>query len=171
MAVFLQPKAWTEGSALGLSRKAKETAETGQSKEEGFATKGTVTVRCPIWMVLLHLTLIYMQSPENTKSDLVNILAGSKVVPEAGRRWALRNKPKNATKQIAQKEAYLLLFKLRRDRIPSSNEIVIGSRGLGGTPRVLWMPRITEVTTQLSDKGLGIPYHGVVDHQNQDRSR
>ena len=61
---------------LGLSRNACETAETGQSKEEGLATRGTVTVRCPIWIVLLHLTVIYIQSPENTKSDRVNILLG-----------------------------------------------------------------------------------------------
>ena len=113
-----------------------------------------VTVRCPIWIVLLHRTVIYKQEPVSLKSALVNIRLGSKTCIESGNRWAFLNNPKKDTRQIAQNEACLLHAKFKRERMRYKRGIVIGSLGLGGTPSVRLMPRITEVTTQLSDNGL-----------------
>ena len=91
-----------------MREKACMTAVTGHKRDEGIAIRGTVTVRCPNWIVLLHLTRISKLEPEKVKSERVKKVPGLKSLGEIGRRWLLRKRPKNETKHIAQKEACLL---------------------------------------------------------------
>ena len=135
---------WEVGEAAGVRKMALEMAATGQNRIPGKQINGTVTTLRPNWMFLLHLTVNKNPCASCVRSALVSCCAGVKVGPELGRRWALRNNPKNMVVQIAQKEEGLLLLKLSWERMPYNMWVVIGRRGCAGTPYTRRIPFMTD---------------------------
>ena len=68
------------------------------------------------------------------KSCLLNCLVGLNAVFVLVTRWDLRNRPKNAVRQIAQKDELTLLLKLSRSLIVSRMLMVIGDFCVGYPP-------------------------------------
>ena len=152
-----QQKAWNSDGQLGDSVKACFTAVTGHNGEDGMATSGTLRIRCPSWMVLLHLRLIKMYDEKILKSAQVKSFFGLKVWADSSKRWDFRNRPKKDTRQMAHNEAWRLELRFNRDRMPNRRSRLIGSRGLGGVPNTRLMPARTVDTTQMSERGFFCP--------------
>ena len=95
---------------------------------------------------------------KNWKSSFVNCFVASKAEVDVGKRWDLRNIPKNVPRQIAQKDASKLEDMFRLEKMQRRMTGVMGSFWCGGWLLKLLIPlRRVFRGLQLFSKGLGRP--------------
>ena len=138
--------------------KNRNIATVGQRGWSCKIGSGMERDRSLYWMVLLHRIVISTPHGRGRKSHRRRCFAASKPANEGARTLLFLSRPKNMTREEAQKAKSSGRDRLSNPRIFKRREGVMGTLRVTDEPFTLLMPSKRERSCQSSWRGLGRPH-------------